>query len=287
MSFFGKIKAIFSLKKALLPEEIIANFEEALINADADHAIIKKIIKPEFSKLQTEEEVKAAISNSMLSILKPKEREIKIEEQDLPFVIFVAGVNGSGKTTTIGKLASKFTLEGRKVLIGACDTFRAAATEQLTQWAEQAGAEIEKQIKEGEDPSAVCYRSLKRAKEEGFDVLIIDTSGRLQTNKALMAELTKMQSVLKKIDQTKPNLTLLILDGSAGQNTIIQGKEFAKFIHIDGICITKLDSSSKGGTLLSIANKFDFGIYFVGIGEEIADLTTFNSEEFIKSIFEE
>jgi fused signal recognition particle receptor len=284
MSIFGKIKTIFK-KKSLLPEEVIEHFEEALINADASFSIVSKIITPELSKLKTADEVKEKISSSMLSILKPKEKLLKIEET--PFIIFIAGVNGSGKTTTIGKLAHKFVNEGKKVLVGACDTFRVAATEQLDFWVKQAGASIEKQIKEGEDPSAVCYRSVKRAMEEKFDVLIIDTSGRLHSNKALMDELTKMQSVIRKIDNNKPDVSLLIIDGSAGQNAIAQGREFAKYIKLDGLCITKLDSSSKGGAVLSIASELDLGIYLVGVGEGINDLTPFHAEEFVKNIFED
>jgi fused signal recognition particle receptor len=286
MSIFGKIKKIFK-KKSLLPEEIITHFEESLIDADASFSVVSSIITPELSKLKTAEEVKAKISSSMISILQPKERSFEIKPDGKPFVIFVAGVNGGGKTTTIGKLSNKLVLEGKKVLVGACDTFRAMATEQLDFWVKKAGASIEKQLKEGEDPSAVCYRSMKRAIDENFDVLIIDTSGRLQSNKALMDELTKMQSVIRKIESSKPDVSLLVIDGSAGQNAISQGKEFAKYIKLDGLCITKLDSSSKGGALLSIAKELDIGIYFVGMGEKIEDLTNFNAVNFVNNIFEE
>jgi fused signal recognition particle receptor len=265
---------------------VIEYFEEALINADASFSIVSKIITPELSKLKTADEVKEQISSKIISILKPKERSLKIEQSNTPFVIFIAGVNGSGKTTTIGKLANKFALEGKKVLVGACDTFRVAATEQLEAWVKQAGISIEKRLKEREDPSAVCYRSVKRAVEEKFDVLIIDTSGRLHSNKALMDELSKMQFVIRKINLEKPDISLLVIDGSAGQNAISQGREFAKFIKLDGLCITKLDSSSKGGAVLSIANELDLGIYFVGVGEDLNDLSPFHAEEFVKNIFE-
>ena len=307
MSIFGKIKKIFS-KKPALPAEVIAEYEEALINADASLAVVKQIITPELKKLESAAEVEEKITASILEILQKREKKFIIDEENThfpiteefktleevkeleeksPYVIFVAGVNGSGKTTTIGKLAHKLVLEGRKVLIGACDTFRAAATEQLEHWALQAGAEIEKPLKEKEDPSAVCYRSFKRAVQENFDCLIIDTSGRLQGNKTLMDELKKTQSVLKKLDETKPDLTLLVLDGSVGQNAISQAKEFAKFIEIDGLCITKLDSSSKGGALISLASELPYNIYFASMGEGIDDLADFNSEEFIKNIFED
>ena len=282
MSIFSKIKSVFKSKKSGLVSEEISNIEEYLINSDVSFAVIEKLTA-KLDKLKTVEEVYTEVKNRMLSILEPRQKVFELKNNN-PFVIFVAGVNGGGKTTTIGKLANKLTSEGKKVLIGACDTFRAGATAQLATWAERSHSFIEKPLKEGEDPSSVCYRSLKRAKDEEFDVLILDTSGRLQTNKSLMDELTKMQSVLQKIDSTKPNLTLLVIDGSAGQNAISQAKEFSKFIKIDGICITKLDSSSRGGVILSIANELDFGIYFAGLGEEITDLANFNAKEFIDNI---
>ena len=285
MSIFSKIKSVFKSKKSGLLSEEISNIEEYLINSDVSFAVIEKLTA-KLDKLQTTEEVYSEVKNRMLSILEPKQKLFEVKNNK-PFVIFVAGVNGGGKTTTIGKLANKLTSEGKKVLIGACDTFRAGATAQLSTWAEKSHSFIEKPLKEGEDPSSVCYRSLKRAKDEGFDVLILDTSGRLQTNKSLMDELTKMQSVLQKIDSTKPDLTLLVIDGSAGQNAISQAKEFAKFIKIDGICITKLDSSSRGGAILSIANELDFGIYFAGLGEGITDLANFNAKEFIDNILKD
>ena len=285
MSIFSKIKAVFH-KKHLLPRDVTTQLEETLIEADASFALIKKLITPDLLSFQTAEEVKAEVGKRISKILKPKERKLEITEDANPFVIFVSGVNGSGKTTTIGKLANKFTIEGKKVLIGACDTFRAAAVEQVEHWANITGAEIEKPLKNGEDPSAVAYRSLKRAKMEEFDVLIIDTSGRLHVNSALMAELTKIQGVLKKIDKTKPDLSLLVIDGGAGQNSIIQAQEFAKAITIDGIIVTKLDSSSKGGTLLTIGNDLGFPIYMIGVGEGINDFSDFNADEFIENIFE-
>ena len=286
MSIFSRIKKIFRIsKKPLLPKEIIEHLESNLIEADASLPLIQKIITPELSKLQSAEEVKTEIAKRMLLILKAKETKIQVGANK-PYVIFISGVNGSGKTTTIAKLSNKFVSEGKKVLIGACDTFRAAAVEQLSHWADLTGASIEKPIKEGEDPSSVAYRSLKRAFSEEFDILIIDTSGRLQTNKTLMAELTKMQSVLRKIDETKPDLSLLVIDGGAGQNAILQGKEFANAIRIDGIIMTKLDSSAKGGTLLTVANDLKIPIYMISIGEGLFDFTDFNAEEFINNIFE-
>ena len=284
MSIFGKIKGLF-LKADALPEDIITNLEEILIEADVSLTLISKIITKDLQSLKSLEEVKKKISASMLSILKPKERKLKIDEENKPFVIFVVGVNGGGKTTSIGKLANKFTAEGKKVLIGACDTFRAGAVMQIEHFANITGAEIEKPLKEEEDPASTVYRSFTRAKAEEFDVLIIDTSGRLQNNKGLMDELAKMQKVLSKLEAGKPDLSLLVVDGSVGQAAILQSKEFSSAINIDGIILTKLDSSSKGGVVFSIANDFPFGIYFAATGEKIDDIEDFNSEKFIESIF--
>jgi fused signal recognition particle receptor len=259
MSIFQKIKKIFKVGNKL-PADIISSIEESLINSDASFSVIKKVITPDLQRLDTAEEVKAKVAQRMISILQPRQKKIEITSNP-PFVIFIFGVNGSGKTTTIAKLANKFIIEGKRVLIGACDTFRAAAAQQMEYWSNKIGAFIEKPLKEGEDPSAVAFRSLKRAIEEKFDVLIIDTSGRLQTNKSLMEELSKMQSVLRKIDEEKPDLNLLVIDASSGQNAISQAREFGKGVKLDGIIITKLDSSSKGGTILTIASELDHSIY--------------------------
>ncbi len=284
MSIFGKIKSIFTFKSHnLLPLEEIANFESYLIEADVSISLVERLIK-NLEKLKTTDEVVLELKSRMLAMLKPQERLLQITSQTKPFVIFVAGVNGGGKTTTIGKLAYNLTQQGKKVLVGACDTFRAGATIQLEKWTELAKASIEKPTKEGEDPSAVAYRTLKRGIDENFDVVILDTSGRLQSNKGLMDELSKMQSVLKKIDATKPDLTLLVLDGSSGQNAVLQATEFSKYIKLDGVCITKLDSSSKGGILLSIASNLKMGVYFTAFGEQIEDLSPFKAEEFINGI---
>lgn len=285
MSIFTKIKKIFNIGKSTLPHQTILEFEEALIRADASLLTIKDIITPDLQHLQTSDAVKEKISARMLAILKPMQRKLTISD-NIPFVIFVSGVNGSGKTTVIAKLANRFVLEGKKVLIGACDTFRAAAVEQLEYWAKQTGASIEKPLKTNEDPSAVAYRALKRAKDENFHILIIDTSGRLQTNKALMEELRKIQTVLKKVDESKPDLSLLVLDGSAGQNVISQGKEFGSFVKIDGVIMTKLDSSSRGGTLLTVASDLKLGIYLISLGEGLDDFSDFIPEDFVKNIFD-
>lgn len=284
MSIFGKFKNLFT-KSNLLPEDIINNLEEVLIDADVSLSLIRTIITKDLQKAKTAEEVKEKIAESISKILHPKEEVLKPDYSNKPYIIFVVGVNGGGKTTTIGKLANKFTKEGKKVLIGACDTFRAGAVMQIEHFAKLLNCNIEKPLREEEDPASTAYRSVMRAKEENFDVLIIDTSGRLQTNKSLMDELAKIQKVISKIDNTKPDVSLLVIDGSAGQNAVIQSREFGNAINIDGIVLTKLDSSSKGGAILSIAHEFPFKIYFAATGESIEDIENFNSAKFIESIF--
>lgn len=284
MSLFQKIKKVFK-GGGKLPAEIISSIEDSLINSDASLRIVKKIITPDLSKLASIEEVKSEVTKRMLSILEPREKKININSKKSPFVIFVFGVNGSGKTTTIAKLANRFILSGNKVLIGACDTFRAAATEQMEIWSRKINASIEKPLKEGEDPSAVAFRSLRKAIDDGFDVLILDTSGRLQTNKNLMEELSKMQNVLSKIDSSKPDLNLLVIDGSSGQNAINQAYEFGKGVKLDGIILTKLDFSAKGGAILTIAHEFEYGIYLASMGEGLLDVADFDSTAFIDNIF--
>lgn len=282
MSVFSKVRGIFKIKKDSLSKEELLNIEERLIEADFSLATIGEVITPDLNKLHSSEELINKIKERLIKILYPKQKVLNINTK--PFVIFISGVNGGGKTTTIAKLSNFFISQNKKVLIGACDTFRAAAVEQLDFWAKKVGSFIEKPLKEKEDPSAVAYRALKRAKDESFDVLILDTSGRLQNNVSLMEELKKIQSVLTKVDKTKPDLSLIVIDGSSGQNTVLQVKEFSKFINLDGVIVTKLDSSSRGGMVFTIAKELDFGIYFVTMGEGLDDFTPFKADEFVNSI---
>jgi fused signal recognition particle receptor len=284
MSVFSKITSIFKTqKKSTLTQDDIQDLYNILINSDLSTSVVNLLMK-NLDQNKTVGEAIDQLKSRMISILEKKEKSLEIVDKK-PFVIFVAGVNGSGKTTTIAKMANKFVLDGKKVLVGACDTFRVAAVEQLAYWCVAANANIEKPLKEGEDPASVCYRSFKKAQDENFDVLILDTSGRLQTNKSLMDELKKIYSVLQKLNSSKPDLTLCVIDGSAGQNAIVQYEEFGKYINLDGVCITKLDSSSKGGAIFSIADSSNCDIYFSCFGEKISDLSNFNAKEFVENIF--
>lgn len=201
-----------------------------------------------------------------------------------PLVIMVVGVNGVGKTTTIGKLAAKMQAQGKKVIVGAADTFRAAAVDQLTIWAERAGVEIVKQGM-GADPASVAYDSVKAAVARGADVVLIDTAGRLHNRIDLMNELTKIRNVMKKVIPDAPHEVLLVLDGSTGQNAFMQAKEFARATDITSLAVTKLDGSAKGGVVVGIVDQFRLPIKFLGIGEGIDDLRVFDKKDFAESLF--
>jgi fused signal recognition particle receptor len=201
-----------------------------------------------------------------------------------PYVIMVVGVNGVGKTTTIGKLASRLQAQGKKVIVGAADTFRAAAVDQLTIWSERAGVDIVKQDM-GSDPASVAFDSVKAAVARDADVVIIDTAGRLHNRIDLMNELTKIRNVMRKVIPDAPHDVLLVLDGSTGQNAFQQAKEFARATDITSLAVTKLDGTAKGGVVVGIVDQFRVPIKFVGIGEGIDDLKVFNKREFVKSLF--
>jgi fused signal recognition particle receptor len=201
-----------------------------------------------------------------------------------PYVIMVVGVNGVGKTTTIGKLASKLTAQGKKVVLGAADTFRAAAVDQLTIWSERAGVDIVKQSM-GSDPASVAYDTVSSAVAKDADVVIIDTAGRLHNRVDLMNELTKIRNVMRKVVPDAPHEVLLVLDGSTGQNAYMQAKEFSKATDVTALAVTKLDGSAKGGVVIGIVDQFKIPIKFVGVGEGINDLRVFNKREFVESLF--
>ena len=201
-----------------------------------------------------------------------------------PYVMLVVGVNGVGKTTTIGKLASMLTEQGKKVVIGAADTFRAAAVEQLTIWAERAGVDIVKQAM-GSDPASVAFDTVKSAVAKGADVVLIDTAGRLHNRIDLMNELTKIRNVIRRVVPDGPHEVLLVLDGSTGQNAFVQAKEFSRATDVTALAVTKLDGSAKGGVVVGIVDQFRFPIKFLGIGEGIDDLKVFDKKEYVNSLF--
>ena len=270
------IKEIVGIeKKEKLPKDLL---EEALIEADIDYDLVEKII----DKLPKEVN-KDKLKNELLKIFDIPVN--KIEINDKPYVFLIIGVNGAGKTTTIAKLAYKFKKEGKSIILGAADTFRAAAIEQLTRWAEILDVPIVK-TKQGHDPAAVTFDTISSAKAKGIDIALIDTAGRLHNKINLQNELKKIINVAKKAYQNAPHKILLIIDATQGSSAINQAKVFNEVVGVDGIIITKLDGTAKGGSLFSIVHELKLPIYFVGIGEKKEDLSEFNKEDFINGILE-
>ena len=283
-SFLSRIIAgqVIAEKKRLVDDELLESLEELLISADLGVNTAIKIsasfAEVQYGKKLDKNEIKSALADEIKKILVPVAIPISISKQK-PQVILVVGVNGSGKTTTIGKLASQFKEAQKKVKIVAADTFRAAAVEQLEIWGRRADAKIFK-TSSGGDPGALVYDSMVKVQEDGTDILIIDTAGRLQNKSDLMEELSKIVRVLRKVDPDAPHTTLLVLDASTGQNAISQVDIFQKTANISGLVMTKLDGSAKGGILVAIADKFKLPIHAIGIGEGIDDLQPFDPDEF-------
>ncbi|GAB6282031.1 MAG: signal recognition particle-docking protein FtsY [Ignavibacterium sp.] len=287
---YNKISESFT-GKAKLDEEIIEELEETLISTDIGFDLTNKIIEQVKVKLKDEknrsdEKIIELMKLTILNLINHSNQNsdflVDIEKYK-PFVILVVGVNGSGKTTSIGKLAYNFKNSGLNVIIGAADTFRAAANEQLEIWAKKAGVEII-QKKSGSDPSSVAYETINSAIKNNYDVVIIDTAGRLHNKTNLMEELNKINRVIKKQIPYAPNETFLVVDGTTGQNAMIQSEEFKKYTDITGLIITKLDGTAKGGTVLNICYNQKIPIRFIGIGEKIQDLLTFNSKDFVEAM---
>jgi len=271
-----KIQEVVGIeKKEKIPKDIL---EEALIEADIDYDLVEKIL----DKLPSEVS-KDKLKKELLKIFNVPEN--KIEINDKPYVFLIIGVNGAGKTTTIAKLAFKYKNEGYSVILGAADTFRAAAIEQLSLWAEKLNVPIVK-TKQGHDPAAVAYDTISSAKAKGIDIAIIDTAGRLHNKINLQNELKKIVNVSKKAYENAPHKVLLVIDGTQGSSAINQAKVFNEVIGVDGIIITKLDGTAKGGSLFSIVNELKLPIYFVGVGEKKSDLVEFDKEKFIDGILE-
>ena len=260
--------------------------QDALVRADLGydlaHRVTAVISRGTYSQGITADEVKSVVADEVAKILKPVAKPLRIEDAK-PFVIVVAGVNGSGKTTTIGKLASKFTAEGRKVVLAAGDTFRAAAIDQLKIWGNRTGAKVIAR-EPGADSAGLAFDALNAAKLDGADVLIIDTAGRLQNRTELMNELEKMLRVIKKLDPAAPHAVLLVLDATVGQNALSQVEVFGKIAGVTGLVMTKLDGTARGGILVSIAEKFKLPIHFIGVGEGVDDLSPFSAQDFGKAL---
>ena len=301
-NFSQKITQIFTHRK--LDTNSAEELEELLITSDIGHdltsQIINKLMQQKFAKSDLNKDSSISFSNvasnvasnvvidflkqEILSILKPCEETLKFNFNIKPLVMVFNGVNGAGKTTTIAKIAKNLKDNNKRVLIAACDTFRAAAASQLKSWADKIAVDIILPIKENEDPAAVAFRSLDFAVKNNFDVLLIDTAGRLHNKQNLMDELKKINKVLKKIDETTPHHNFLIIDATTGRNSHNQLAIFDKEVNIDGLIITKLDGSAKGGSLISLAHNFKKPIYAIGIGEKDSDLQEFNAESFVANI---
>lgn len=268
--------------------EILDELESHLITADAGIEATTRILdelrrRVARKELDDVEALRRALRTSMIEILKPVEQPLVIDRRIKPYVILVIGINGAGKTTSIGKLAHQLLAQGLKVMLAAGDTFRAAAREQLETWAERNGVPIVSQ-QGGADPAAVIFDGLNAAKARGIDVLIADTAGRLHTQSHLMEELKKVKRVISRIDPQAPHEVLLILDGTIGQNAVAQAEQFNRHLQVTGLAITKLDGSAKGGVLLAIAEKLKIPIRFVGVGEQIEDFGVFRAEEFVSAL---
>ena len=284
-SFNEKINNVFSNFRKV-DEELLEELEEILImsdiGVDTSVEIISKLrerIKRE--KIQDEEGVKAALKEEMQKILDEVDNSLKLETK--PSVILVVGVNGVGKTTTIGKIANKLRLDGKKVILAAADTFRAAAVEQLEIWADRAKVDIVKK-EEGADPASVVYDAIQKARETNADVLICDTAGRLHNKKYLMDELLKINKVIQKEMPDASKETLMVIDGTTGQNAIEQVKAFKEIVDLTGLVLTKLDGTAKGGVVLGIVHTNKIPVKFIGVGEKIDDMEIFNSKDFVDVI---
>lgn len=293
-SVFSKItKAIAG--KSKVDDDVLDNLEEVLITSDVGVDTTLKIIeriekRVARDKYVTTAELTALLRDEIASLLTENHTEDQadfvVPAEKKPYVIMVVGVNGVGKTTTIGKLAYQFKKAGNKVYLGAADTFRAAAVEQLVIWGERVGVPVVKQSM-GSDPASVAYDTLSSAKANGADVVIIDTAGRLHNKINLMNELTKIKNVMKKVLPDAPNEILLVLDGSTGQNAFEQAKQFTAATEVNALAVTKLDGTAKGGVVIGISDHFKIPVKYIGLGEGIEDLQLFRRREFVNSLFGE
>lgn len=275
--------------KAVIDDMTLDRIEEILLSSDIGFDTTEKIIEAVKRNLKSEKE---RSSEKIIEIVKEELTSVLVHSNSnsnsglntKPYIILIVGVNGVGKTTTIGKLANNYRKIGKKVIVGAADTFRAAANEQLEIWAKRADVDIIQSLN-GADPSSVVYETVKRAIDENYDVVLIDTAGRLHNKTNLMNELDKIRRVIKKLLSNAPDETILILDGNTGQNALIQSDEFSKVTDISGLIITKLDGTAKGGVVFQIVAKQKVPIRFIGVGEGIDDLQEFDSKSFVEAIF--
>ena len=285
-NILGKLSRVVA-GKTTIDELALDDIEEALITSDIGVETTLKIIEKLEERVLRDKYINTSELNSFLkeeisSLMQDSYEDIP--EVDGPYVIMVVGVNGVGKTTTIGKLAHQFKQQGKKVVLGAADTFRAAAVDQLVIWADRVGVEIVKQDM-GSDPASVAFDTIQSAKASNADVVIIDTAGRLHNNVNLMRELGKIRDVIAKVIPTAPHDVMLVLDASTGQNAIEQAKQFTAATNVDSLTLTKLDGTAKGGVVIGISDQFNIPVRYIGVGEGIEDLQPFIKKEFIDSLF--
>ena len=291
-SFFSKLKSAI-IGKSKIDDQVLDNLEEILITSDVGVKTTIKIIERIEERVSKEKytsvnELNQLLKDEIIQLLAENSSDLEafdVSEDQIPYVILIVGVNGVGKTTTIAKLAAQFKEGGLKVLLGAADTFRAAAVDQLLLWAEKVGVDV---VSHGmnTDPASVAYDTVKKAVNENYDVVIIDTAGRLHTKVNLMNELSKIKRVIQKFKDDAPHEIMLILDGSTGQNAFVQAEEFIKATDVNSIAITKLDGTAKGGVVIGITDQFKIPIKYIGVGEKIGDLQLFHKGEFVNSFFD-
>jgi fused signal recognition particle receptor len=286
----GEGMASLFLGKKAIDDDLLEEIETRLLTADvgveATSAIIQSLTQKVARKQLTDSDaLYKALQDELAALLKPVEQPLRIDSGKQPFVILVVGVNGAGKTTTIGKLASRLQAEGKKVMLAAGDTFRAAAVEQLQVWGERKNIPVIAQHT-GADSASVIFDAVQAAKARGVDVLIADTAGRLHTKDNLMEELKKVRRVIGKLDDTAPHEVLLVLDAGTGQNAINQAKQFNQTVNLTGLALTKLDGTAKGGVIFALAKQFALPIRYIGVGEGIDDLRTFEAEAFVQALFQ-
>lgn len=289
ISFFQKISRAI-VGRSRVDDDTLDAIEEALIESDMGVDTTLKVIdaleeRVSKDKYMSKDELTAMLREEIEGLMEGNDKSFDLDSAK-PYVILVVGVNGVGKTTTIGKLARKFTAEGRKVMLGAADTFRAAAVDQISIWAERAGVDIVRQ-QMGSDPAAVAFDTVKSAVAKGSDVVLIDTAGRLHNRIDLMNELTKIRNSVRKAAATAPNEVLLVLDASTGQNAFQQAKEFARATDITSLALTKMDGTAKGGVAVGLVDQFGIPIRFIGVGEGIEDIKDFDSKEYVAALFDE
>ncbi|MBK2028468.1 signal recognition particle-docking protein FtsY [Francisella noatunensis] len=288
-SKFGSGLSTILMGQKVVDEELLEDIEMQLLTSDVGVEATDEIVeylrgKVARNELQTADKLNEIIQDKLTEIILPCQKPLQINHENTPYVILIVGVNGVGKTTTIGKLTRKLQSEGKSVILAAGDTFRAAAVEQLREWGDRNNTQVVYQ-KEGADSASVIYDAISSAKSRGIDVVIADTAGRLHNKDNLMQELKKVVKVIKKVDDSAPHETMLVVDATTGGNALSQAEAFNEIVNLTGITITKLDGTAKGGIVFSIAKKMGLPLRFIGVGEKIDDLQVFNAKNFTKALF--